>query len=103
MGLSVGILHRYKYQNLLGWVLLTAGVGSWISVDHDSGAGKYIGFQMLTGFGIGTLFGTSNMVVMAPLPASLNAAALGFFVFTRQFWSVSATFPKQYSASHALI
>jgi len=84
-GMSIAITHKYKPQNILGWILSTIGLGLLILLKPDSSTGMWVGFQLLVGIGLGLLMAAPRFAVMAPLPVSLNAQVLAFFTFCRWF------------------
>ena len=88
-GASTSILSRYVPQNILGWVLITSGVGSWLTFNVDSSTGMWVGLQYLAGWGMGMLFPATNLACVAPLPLRLSAHALAFYAFIRSFFMVS--------------
>jgi len=88
-GASTSILGRYVPQNILGWVFVTSGVGSWLTFNVDSPTGMWVGLQYLACWGMGMLFPATNLACIAPLPLRLNAHALAFYAFIRSFFMVS--------------
>ncbi|KDR66919.1 hypothetical protein GALMADRAFT_106085 [Galerina marginata CBS 339.88] len=84
-GVSVEILHRYRPQNYIGWLLIVVGLGLMSLLDENSSAAKYIGLQILLATGLGTIFIGPQFPILAPLPFSNNAHALAFFTFLRCF------------------
>ena len=44
---------RYRECILIGWVLWSVGLGLFSTLDINSGAGKQVGFAILTGAGVG--------------------------------------------------
>ena len=87
-GISVAKSGRYRPQLYLSWVSLIIAGGLLTSLNEDSSRGKYIGYQVLIGLGLGILMTTAFFPVLAPLPVSLNANALAFFMFVRFFSQV---------------
>ncbi|EED77989.1 hypothetical iron permease [Postia placenta Mad-698-R] len=90
-GASVQIFHRYRPQNYVGWMLTMVGFGLLSTLEVDSSKGKYIGYQVITGIGLGIIWIGTQFPILAPLPFSNNAHALAFFTFTRCFAQVWGT------------
>ena len=88
-GASTSILSRYVPQNIIGWVLVTSGIGGWLTFNIDSSTGMWVGLQYLAGWGMGMLFPATNLACIAPLPLRLNAHALAFYAFVRSFFMAS--------------
>lgn len=87
-GLSVTKSGKYRPQLWLAWVSLIIAGGLMTSLGPDSSRGKSIGYQVFIGLGLGILMTTAFFPVLAPLPVSLNANALAFFMFVRFFSQV---------------
>ncbi|OSX62647.1 hypothetical protein POSPLADRAFT_1141525 [Postia placenta MAD-698-R-SB12] len=90
-GASVQIFHRYRPQNYVGWMLTMVGFGLLSTLEVDSSKGKYIGYQVITGIGLGIIWIGTQFPILAPLPFSNNAHALAFFTFIRCFAQVWGT------------
>lgn len=91
-GLSVTKSGRYRPQLWFAWICLVVGAGLLSTLHFDSSRGASIGYQIILGFGIGTLMTSTFFPVLAPLPVTLNAPALAFFMFVRffsQVWGVT--------------
>ncbi|KAL5495946.1 hypothetical protein ACEPAI_1410 [Sanghuangporus weigelae] len=91
-GISVAKSGKYRPQLWLAWVSLIVAGGLLFTLKADSSRPKYIGYQVLIGLGLGILMTTAFFPVLAPLPVSLNANALAFFMFVRffsQIWGVT--------------
>lgn len=95
-GLISGILvaksGRYRPQLFLAWLALIAAGAALVTLDANTERSKYIGYQVIIGLGLGILMTTAFFPVLAPLPVSLNANALAFFMFVRffsQVWGVT--------------
>ncbi|GJE88925.1 MFS general substrate transporter [Phanerochaete sordida] len=82
-GLSVEIIKAYRPQNYVGWMLIIIGYGTLTLLDEGSSRAKYIGLQIPLGIGLGIVWISTQFPILAPLPYSNNARALGFFTFTR--------------------
>lgn len=91
-GVSVAKSGKYRPQLFLAWLSLVAAGAALVTLDADSSRGKYIGYQVIIGLGLGILMTTAFFPVLAPLPVNLNANALAFFMFVRffsQVWGVT--------------
>jgi len=80
-GVSVALTNHYVAQNVGGWIVSIIGFGLLSTLTKDSNAGQWVGYQILTSVGVGTLWISLEFPVLAPLPASKNAHALAFFNF----------------------
>ncbi|KAL5518322.1 hypothetical protein ACEPAH_4 [Sanghuangporus vaninii] len=91
-GISVAKSGKYRPQLWLAWASLIIAGALLKTLDENSSRPKYIGYQVLIGLGLGILMTTAFFPVLAPLPVSLNANALAFFMFVRffsQIWGVT--------------
>ncbi|OSC99153.1 Mfs1.1 [Trametes coccinea BRFM310] len=91
-GISVGKSKVYRVQLWVGWCLILVGVGLMNIITEDSNRSLSIGFQVVTGIGIGILYSAAYFPVLAPLPITSTAFALSFYVFLRSFaqiWGVT--------------
>ncbi|KAL4262097.1 MFS transporter superfamily protein [Pleurotus pulmonarius] len=84
-GLSVEIFKRYRPQNYVGWMLTIVGFSLLSTLSADSAQGKYIGYEVIVGIGLGITWISTQFPILAPLPYSNNAHALAFFTFLRCF------------------
>lgn len=91
-GVSVQVFKLYRPQHYLGWALMIAGFGLLSTLKANSSAAKYISYQVVLGLGMGNLWVATQFPILAPLPFSNNAHALGFFTFVRCFAQVSQFF-----------
>ncbi|PAV21574.1 MFS general substrate transporter [Pyrrhoderma noxium] len=92
-GLSVAKFKCYRPQLWVGWVCLIVGAALMSTLNVDSTIARAIGFQIITGLGLGILLTTGFFPVLAPLKVEYNASALAFFMFVRwfsQIWGVTA-------------
>ncbi|TBU31313.1 MFS general substrate transporter [Dichomitus squalens] len=91
-GVIVNRSHRYRPQMWFGWCLVLLGLGLLTTLKAQDGVSRAIGFSVLVGVGIGSLYSTVIFPVQAPLPVSQNARALAFLQFLRSFagvWGVT--------------
>lgn len=83
VGASVQATKRYRPQIWVGWCLTTIGIGLLSMVKADTSRPASIGYQIITGTGLGAIYTSVYFPVLAPLPVTSNAYALSFFVFLR--------------------
>lgn len=88
-GGSVKAVKRYCPQNYIGWVACIIGFGVLSMVTENSSRAQYIATQIPAGIGIGMVWVLTQFPILAPLPVSNSAHALGFHVFLRRFAQVS--------------
>ncbi|KAI0648750.1 iron permease [Trametes meyenii] len=84
-GVSVQIVHRYRPQNCLGWVMMVVGFGVLSILTEKSSRAAYIGLQVPASIGVGMIWISTPFAILAPLPFSNSPHALAFFIFTRSF------------------
>lgn len=87
-GISVAKSGRYRPQLWLSWVALIIASALFTTLDADSKRSLYIGYQVIAGLGLGILITIAFFPILAPIPVSLNANALAFFMFVRFFAQV---------------
>ncbi|KAG8901942.1 hypothetical protein FRB99_004997 [Tulasnella sp. 403] len=85
VGATVTISNRYRPQNFVGWVLLTVGVGILTLLRADTPKGKWVGYQIIEGVGMGIVFTAPIFPILAPLPLNESAHALALLAFLRNF------------------
>ncbi|KAI0667877.1 iron permease [Trametes maxima] len=84
-GGSVKAIKRYRPQNYVGWAITLLGFGVMSIVNVGSSRAQYIATQIPAGIGIGMVWVLTQFPILAPLPVSNSAHALGFHVFLRRF------------------
>jgi len=92
VGISIAILQRYRPQIWTGWVLIIISTGLLTTVKADDSIWRAIGFCILGGAGLGTVYTAVIFPVLAPLPVSANAQAIALSMFLRvfgQIWGVT--------------
>ncbi|KAH8818714.1 iron permease [Flagelloscypha sp. PMI_526] len=93
-GVYVQVFQRYRDGNYAGWVLSIIGFGVLSLLKADSTTGQWVGYQMVSGAGVGILFAATVFSSLAPLPVERAAASLAFFTFMRAFaqtWGITIT------------
>ncbi|KAH9933608.1 iron permease [Epithele typhae] len=91
-GVVVKVVKKYRPANVIGWAFILVGLGLLSLLKADSDAGQWVGFQVITSTGIGTIWATTVYPILAPLPVSRAASALAFYNFCRTFaqtWGVA--------------
>ena len=91
-GISIAASKRYRPQLWLSWGLVLIGLGLLSTVTAETSRGKSIGYQIIAGTGIGVLYSCTFFPVLAPLPVTVNAKAMGLFMFFRYFsqiWGIT--------------
>ncbi|KAH9979113.1 hypothetical protein BGW80DRAFT_1249328 [Lactifluus volemus] len=87
-GLVVKKSGNYAIPTYVGWVLTVVGVGLLTTLDADSSMAKSIGFQLVTGSGIGIINVTSLYPILASIPVTQNAPAMALYVFSRNLGTI---------------
>ncbi|KAG9050246.1 hypothetical protein FS837_006687 [Tulasnella sp. UAMH 9824] len=91
-GVTVAVFGVYRPQNFLGWTLTTTGVGLLSLLKLDSPTGKWIGFQVVEGGGLGILYSAPQFPILSSLPVNKSAHALALLTFVRSYsqtWGVT--------------
>ncbi|KAH8103096.1 iron permease [Cristinia sonorae] len=91
-GVSTQVFGKYRPANVVGWVLLTVGVGVLSLLKADSSTGQWVGYQIIAAAGQGMLYTAAVFPVLAPQPVEHTASALAFFAFVRSFaqtWGIT--------------
>ncbi|KAJ6454539.1 major facilitator superfamily domain-containing protein [Mycena vitilis] len=84
-GLVVQKTARYREPMWFGWILVIVGAALLGTLDENSSRSLCYGFEALIAAGMGTVYITAYFPALAPIPVSLNAPALAFFTFSRNF------------------
>ncbi|KAI0654620.1 iron permease [Cubamyces menziesii] len=84
-GGSVKAVKKYRPQNYVGWAITLLGFGVMSIMNVNSSRAQYIATQIPAGIGIGMVWVLTQFPILAPLPVSNSAHALGFHVFLRRF------------------
>ncbi|KAH9887680.1 iron permease [Cubamyces lactineus] len=91
-GFSVKLLNKYRPANIFGWIVSIIGFGLLSLLRANSSTSQWVGFQLVTAVGTGTVYASTIFAVMAPLPISRTAAALALHTFSRTFaqtWGIT--------------
>lgn len=84
-GVLMSKVGRYMPIHYVGYTLMIIGFGLLTLLDKDSGTGKWVGFQIVEGFGSGLIIPTLLPALMAPLAESDTAVAAATWAFLRSF------------------
>ncbi|PFH49132.1 hypothetical protein AMATHDRAFT_148324 [Amanita thiersii Skay4041] len=104
-GVSVAVTKRYRPQLWLGWCIMIVGSYLFSTLKPESSRASALGFEIVTGIGLGIVYSVTFFPVLAPLPVKENAHALALFTFIRSFgqiWGVTigSTIIQGYLATH---
>lgn len=67
-GWLVSALGEYRYNLMVGFTIWTVGVGLLSTLHVNSGLGKIVGYQVLTGIGAGGTFQAGIVAIQAAVP-----------------------------------
>lgn len=90
-GISITAFKCYRPQLWVGWSLTLLAMGLLYTLRSQTSKATAIGFQVLTGAGIGIAYTGTFFPVLAPLPLESNAHAIAFGAFLRAFAQVCTT------------
>ncbi|KAJ8296709.1 Efflux pump FUS6 [Rhodotorula toruloides] len=90
-GFSTNYLQAYKPQNIVGFVLLTVGVGLLALTTEATSTAGWVLIPMVVALGIGVIYAATVFPVLAPLPPDLAGQALAFQMLVRTFGMVLGT------------
>ena len=88
-GISVAKSGRYRPQLWTAWALLLISTGLFSTLHEDTPKVASVLYAAIGGLGLGSLMSATFYPVLAPLPLSLNANAVAFFMFLRFFAQVT--------------
>jgi hypothetical protein len=80
-GFFVQKIGYYTPTAIAGACLMTVGAGLLTTLQVDTGAGKWIGYQILTGFGLGMCFQAPNLAVQTTLAAKDVSIGVSLMMF----------------------
>ncbi|KAG8991622.1 hypothetical protein FRB90_001277 [Tulasnella sp. 427] len=86
------IFGMYLPQNLVGWGLTAIGVGLLLLLKVETAKPQWIGFQIVTGVGMGIIWSAPQFPILASLPVTKSAQALALYSFVRSYsqtWGVT--------------
>jgi hypothetical protein len=88
--LTVKKTGKYVVPLYIGWALMISGPGLLTTLRADSSMAKSIGFQLVIGGGIGTIYTGSLFPILAPIPVTQTAPAMALSAFSQNFGYVSS-------------
>ncbi|KAJ7809511.1 iron permease [Mycena olivaceomarginata] len=91
-GVLITIMGKYRPINWIGWAISIVGFGLVSTFREDSSVGKWVGYQLVGGIGLGLLFYAPIFPLLAPLPPTRAGSALALFSFIRAFsqtWGIT--------------
>ncbi|KAM0394524.1 hypothetical protein ACHAPZ_009802 [Fusarium culmorum] len=87
-GITITKTGKYRIWHFAGFVLMSIACGLFTLLDESSSTGRWVGFQILFGFGTGVVFTSTLPPILASLPDSDVATATGAWTFIRNFGSI---------------
>ncbi|KAM5344957.1 hypothetical protein ACJ41O_010819 [Fusarium nematophilum] len=87
-GIAITQTGKYRLWHFSGFVLMSIACGLFTLLDEQSSMGRWVGFQILFGFGTGVVFTSTLPPILASLPDSDVAVATGAWTFIRNFGSI---------------
>ncbi|WXC63454.1 COP9 signalosome complex subunit 1 [Fusarium graminearum] len=87
-GITITKTGKYRIWHFAGFVLMSIACGLFTLLDENSSTGRWVGFQILFGFGTGVVFTSTLPPILASLPDSDVATATGAWTFIRNFGSI---------------
>lgn len=88
-GLIVTWRRRYRESILVGWTVWAVGLGLFSTLDQNSGLGKQIGYDILTGFGVGQTLQPSLIAIQAGVAKQNMDVVTGTRNFARSLGSTT--------------
>jgi hypothetical protein len=88
-GVAVKKTGNYTIPTYIGWALMVAGAGLLTTLHAGSSIAKSVGFQLVIGGGVGTIYVVSLFPILASIPVTQSAPAMALYVFSRNFGYVS--------------
>ncbi|KAI1328764.1 major facilitator superfamily domain-containing protein [Xylariaceae sp. FL0255] len=82
-GIFVSKIGYYTPTMILGTMIVTIGAGLLTTLQLDTGAGKWIGYQIVYGFGMGLSFQAPNLAAQTVLPKKDVAVGASLMFFTQ--------------------
>lgn len=87
-GIIMSMTGKYRFQIIFSWLVTTLGCGLLILLDVDTPKWKWVIFQLLPGFGIGSLFSLTLPPIQATNSPKDLAYVTAAYAFMRSFGSV---------------
>jgi MFS family permease len=87
-GLLLAKFGRYKPLHLVGFAIMTIGIGCFTILDANSSLAVYVILQIIVGGGSGLILTTLLPAVQAPLSEADTALATSTWAFVRSFGSI---------------
>ncbi|KAI8716446.1 hypothetical protein NCS52_00938500 [Fusarium sp. LHS14.1] len=87
-GIAITKTGKYRIWHFVGFALMSISCGLFTLLDDKSSIGRWVGFQLLFGFGTGFVFTSCLPPILASLPDSDVATATGAWTFLRNFGSI---------------
>lgn len=84
-GILVAKFNRYLPENFIGWIITTISFGIMSMLTVHSPKSWQIGFQIVSGIGLGLVYAAPTYPILAPLPITKSAHAIALFAFVRTF------------------
>ena len=88
-GVAVKKTGKYLIPTYIGWTLVIVGAGLLTTLRADSSIAKSVGFQLVIGAGIGTIYVVTLFPILASIPVTQSAPAMALYIFSRNFGYVS--------------
>ncbi|KAL7279419.1 hypothetical protein ACG7TL_007261 [Trametes sanguinea] len=91
-GIVVKKVQKYRAVNVIGWAFIMVGFGLFTLLKADSPTAVWACFEVITGTGMGILWGSTIFPILASTPVHRVAAAVAFYGFLRTFaqtWGVT--------------
>lgn len=85
VGFLVARTGHYRWSLWSGWFLATLGAGLLLLLEPDTTIPQWIFLNIPIGFGTGILFPAMSLSIQAACEPALNADAVAFFSFMRNF------------------
>ncbi|OQD94271.1 hypothetical protein PENSOL_c027G03141 [Penicillium solitum] len=82
---AVDFFRKYLWEIWTGWVFLAVGCGIFSVWDQSSSTAMIVGFQVIAGIGIGTIFSLPPIPMQASAASNDQGLAMGIMVAFRLF------------------
>ncbi|KAL5089079.1 hypothetical protein Trisim1_005936 [Trichoderma cf. simile WF8] len=101
-GVMITKTGRYRRWHYIGFSLMAIGCGLFTLLDEHSSTGRWVGFQIIFGFGCGFVFTSCLPAILASLPESEVALATATWTFLRNLGSIwGVAIPSAIFNAHA--